>query len=234
MSFVFTPEPVTALNIAASSDLFPIRRVYCVGRNYAEHAREMGLDPAYEEPFFFCKPANAVMPMRDMQTLELPYPSLTTNLHHEVELVVAIGKAGRDIPVKEAYKYIWGYTVGLDMTRRDLQSSMKENNKPWEIGKAFDYSAPMGLLYTANKFTNNANAAIYLRVNGNEKQRSSIDKMLWSVPEIIYYLSRFFELKPGDLIMTGTPHGVGAVKVDDLLVGGVEGLGEIQLKVVSG
>jgi fumarylpyruvate hydrolase len=228
MSFIFPPQPLTALNIAASSDQFPVRRVYCVGRNYAAHAKEMGADPSREAPFFFCKPADAVLPMQAGQTLELPYPSQTTNLHHEVELVVAIGKAGRDIPLQQAQEYVWGYAVGLDMTRRDLQGQMKEKGKPWEIGKAFDYSAPIGLLYR----TQITQAAIYLQVNGSDKQRSNIDQMTWSVPEIIHHLSRYFELKPGDLIMTGTPEGVGAVKVGDVMVGGVEGLGEIRVKVI--
>lgn len=232
MPFIFPPPPVAALNIATRSDQFPVRRVYCVGRNYAAHAKEMGADPTREAPFFFCKPADAVLAAQVGQTLELPYPSQTTNLHHEVELVVAIGKAGRDIPVQQAQEYVWGYAVGLDMTRRDLQGQMKEKGKPWEIGKAFDYSAPIGLLHPASQLNHFSQAAIYLQVNGSDKQRSNINQMTWSVPEIIHHLSRYFELKPGDLIMTGTPEGVAAVQVGDLMVGGVEGLGEIRVKVV--
>jgi len=231
MAFIFPPEPITALNIAATSEQFPLRRVYCVGRNYAAHAREMGSDPTREAPFFFCKPADAVMPMQDGKTLQLPYPSETTNLHHEIELVVAIGKAGRDIPVEKAHEHLWGYAVGLDMTRRDLQNQMKEKGKPWEIGKAFDHSAPMGLLYPASQVGYLDHAAIFLQVNGSDKQRSNIDQMTWSVPEIIHHLSRYFELKPGDLIMTGTPEGVAAVAVGDVMVGGIDGLGEIRVNV---
>lgn len=233
MSFIFPPESIPALNIIGSSDQFAIRRVYCVGRNYAAHAREMGSDPTRESPFFFCKPANAVMPMLEGKALDLPYPTETSNLHHEIELVVAIGKSGRHIPVEKAHEHIWGYTVGLDMTRRDLQNQMKDNGKPWEISKAFDHSAPMGLLYPANQLGELKKAAIYLQVNGNDRQRSSIDQMTWSVPEIIHHLSRYFELKPGDLIMTGTPEGVGAVAVGDEMVGGIDSLGEIRVKVIG-
>jgi fumarylpyruvate hydrolase len=232
MPFIFSPEPITALNVGNSSDQFAVRRVYCVGRNYAAHAREMGSDPTREAPFFFCKPANAVVPITNGQTLDLPYPTQTANLHHEIELVVAIGKAGRDIPVEEANEHVWGYAVGLDMTRRDLQNQMKEKGKPWEIGKAFDHSAPIGLLYPANQVSDVKKAAIYLQVNGVEKQRSAIDQMTWSVPEIIHHLSRYFELKPGDLIMSGTPEGVGAVVVGDVMVGGIDGLGEITINVI--
>lgn len=232
MSFIFPPEPTPALNIAAAHDQYPIHRVYCVGRNYAAHAREMGSDPTREAPFFFCKPADSVMPMQEGQTLQLPYPSHTTNLHHEIELVVAIGKAGRDIPLEKAHEYIWGYAVGLDMTRRDLQNQMKEKGKPWEIGKAFDHSAPMGLLYPVSQVGTINHAAIFLQVNGSEKQRSTIDQMTWSVPEVIQHLSRYFELKPGDLIMTGTPEGVAGVVAGDVMVGGIQGLGEIYVNVI--
>ncbi len=233
MAFVFSPEPATALNVADSPDQFAVRRVYCVGRNYAAHAREMGADPARDIPFFFCKPANAVLPSKEGEVLNLGYPSQTMDFHHEIELVVAIGKTGRDIPVDSANEHVWGYAVGLDMTRRDLQGKMKDKGKPWEIGKAFDHSAPMGLLYPVNQTGYINDAAIYLRVNGNEKQHSNIDQMIWSVPEIIHYLSCFFELKPGDLIMTGTPEGVGAVVVGDTMEGGIDGLGKIDVKVLS-
>jgi fumarylpyruvate hydrolase len=192
----------------------------------------MGSDPTREAPFFFCKPANAVMPMEEWKTLDWPYPTQTTNLHHEIELVVAIGKTGREIPVEEANDYVWGYAVGLDMTRRDLQGQMKDKGKPWEIGKAFDHSAPIGLLYPENQVGHLTKSAIYLRVNDIEKQRSNIDQMTWSVPEIIHHLSRYFELQPGDLIMTGTPEGVGPVVVDDVMLGGIDGLGEIRVKVI--
>ena len=232
MSYIFPPEAVSALNVAGSSDQFAVRRVYCVGRNYAAHAREMGSDPTREAPFFFCKPADAVVAIPDGKIVDLPYPSLTSNYHHEVELVVAIGKAGRDISIEHANAHVWGYTVGLDMTRRDLQGQMKDKGKPWEIGKAFDFSAPMGALYPASKVGFLSNAAIYLRVNEADRQRSNIDQMTWSVPEIISHLSTYFELRPGDLIMTGTPEGVSAVKTGDTLEAGIAGLGAIRVKVV--
>jgi len=232
MSYIFPPEAISTLNVAGSPDQFAVRRVYCVGRNYAAHAREMGSDPTREAPFFFCKPADAVMAIPSGQTVDLPYPSLTSNYHHEVELVVAIGKAGRDIPVEKAHEHVWGYTVGLDMTRRDLQGQMKDKGKPWEIGKAFDYSAPMGALYPVSKVGYLKSATIYVQVNSVDRQRSNIDQMTWSVPEVISHLSTYFELKPGDLIMTGTPEGVGAVKAGDTLEAGIDGLGAIRVKVV--
>lgn len=232
MTYIFPPEEMTALHVAHSAAKFAVRRVYCVGRNYAAHAREMGTDPTRDTPFFFCKPANAVVPVPDGQIADLPYPGQTSNFHHEVELVVAIGKAGRNIPVEEAGHHVWGYAVGLDMTRRDLQSQMKDKGKPWEIGKAFDHSAPMGELYPVSKVGFQSSAAIWLQVNGVEKQRSNIDQMSWSVPEIISQLSNYFELMPGDLIMTGTPEGVSAVAVGDLLEGGIDGLGAVRVRVI--
>lgn len=231
MTYIFSPEPVTALNIAGSTDQFAVRRIYCVGRNYAAHAREMGSDPTREAPFFFCKPGNAVIASSGGQKIALPYPSQTTNFHHEVELVVAIGKAGRGISVDQANSHVWGYAVGLDMTRRDLQNQMKDQGRPWEIGKAFDHSAPMGMLYPRSQVGDLTSAAIYLQVNGVDRQRSNIDQMTWSVPEIIHHLSKYFELKPGDLIMTGTPEGVSAVVSSDVMVGGIDGLGTVEVRV---
>jgi len=209
-----------------------VRRIYCVGRNYAAHAREMGSDPTRDAPFFFCKPANALLPVPEGLSADLPYPGQTGNFHHEVELVVAIGKTGRDIPVEQAGDHVWGYAVGLDMTRRDLQGQMKDKGKPWEIGKAFDYSAPMGLLYPLAQVGVLGSAAIHLAVNGVQKQHSNIDQMSWSVPEIISHLSAYFELRPGDLIMTGTPEGVGAVQRGDVLDAGIDGLGALRVRVV--
>lgn len=232
MSYVIQPESPTTLPVAGSDEKFPVRRVYCVGRNYAAHAREMGFDPDREPPFFFCKPADAVVGVADNQTLELKYPPETTNYHYEIELVVAIGKAGRDIPLEQANEHVWGYAVGLDMTRRDLQMKMREMGRPWEIGKAFDASAPIAPLHPADKVGHPEHAGIWLTVNGHDQQRSDIDKLIWSVPETIAYLSRFFELKPGDIIMTGTPEGVGPVVAGDLMVGGVDGLGEISVRVI--
>lgn len=232
MAFVIAPQEVTSLEIADSNDRFPVRRVYCVGRNYAAHAREMGFDPDREPPFFFCKPADAVVSVSHGQTLELPYPAETTNYHYEVELVVAIGKGGKNIAEADANDHVWGYAVGLDMTRRDLQMKMREMGRPWEIGKAFDVSAPIAPLHPASSAGHKPNAAIWLQVDGVDKQRSDIDKLIWSVPETIAFLSRFFELQPGDIIMTGTPEGVGPVVAGQLMTGGIDGLGEINVRVV--
>ncbi|AUZ62239.1 Fumarylacetoacetase (plasmid) [Pseudomonas sp. XWY-1] len=232
MTYVIQPPAQTSLPVAGSDQQFPVRRVYCVGRNYAAHAREMGFDPDREPPFFFCKPADAVVPVAAGQVLELDYPVETSNYHYEIELVVAIGKGGRDIPQERANEHVWGYAVGLDMTRRDRQMQMREMGRPWELGKAFDRSAPIAPLYPASQVGHPEHAGIWLQVNGSDKQRSDIDKLIWSVPETISYLSNFFELQPGDLIMTGTPEGVGPVIKGDLMVGGVDGLGEIHVRVV--
>ncbi len=231
MSYVIDPDPVPSLYVHGSPDRFAVRRVYCVGRNYAAHAREMGSDPTREAPFFFCKPADAVLAVPEGQTALLPYPGQTADFHYEIELVVAIAKAGIEIPADRADEYVWGYTAGLDMTRRDLQAQMKAKGRPWEIGKAFDHSAPMGALYPVSKVGIRTGAPIYLDVNGVRKQSGNIDQMIWSVPEIISQLSRYFELRPGDLIMTGTPEGVGPAVKGDVLQGGIEGLGTVQVQV---
>jgi fumarylpyruvate hydrolase len=232
MTYVIQQPAQASLPVAGSDQQFPVRRVYCVGRNYAAHAREMGFDPDREPPFFFCKPADSVVPVAKGQVLELDYPVETSNYHYEIELVVAIGKGGRDIPQEQANEHVWGYAVGLDMTRRDRQMQMREMGRPWELGKAFDRSAPIGPLHPASEVGHPQHAGIWLQVNGSDKQRSDIDKLIWSVPETIAYLSCFFELQPGDLIMTGTPEGVGPVVKGDLMVGGVDGLGEIQARVI--
>lgn len=232
MTYVFTPPTLTAVPVAGSSDLFAVRRVYCVGRNYAAHAREMGFDPDREPPFFFCKPADAIVPVADGQTLELSYPSQTQNYHYEAELVAVIGKSGADIPVESALDYVWGYAVGLDMTRRDLQMKMREMGRPWEIGKAFDASAPMGPIHPASKVGHPKQAGIWLTVNGETKQRSDVSHLIWSVAETVAYLSQFFRLEPGDVIFTGTPEGVGAIKTGDSIVTGVDGLGELKARIV--
>ncbi len=231
MSFVFDPAAPVAVPVAGSQDRFPVRRVYCVGRNYAAHAREMGFDPDREPPFFFCKPADAVVPVAEGSTLTLPYPSETANLHYEIELVAAIGKGGANITVEEALQHVWGYAVGLDMTRRDLQMKMREAGRPWELGKAFDQSAPIGPLHPANSVKNIAQAAIWLQVNGADKQRSDIGKLIWSVAETVAYLSKYFRLEAGDLIYTGTPEGVGPVVRGDKMVGGVDGLGTLSVQM---
>lgn len=232
MDYVVAPQETTSLPIIGTEARFPVRRVYCVGRNYAAHAREMGFDPDREPPFFFCKPADAVVPVKQGETLELQYPAQTNNYHFEIELVVAIGKGGRDITAAQANEHVWGYAVGLDMTRRDLQMKMREMGRPWEIGKAFDASAPIAPLYPASSHGHPTSADIWLQVDGVDKQRSNIDKLIWAVPETIEYLSRFFELQPGDLIMTGTPEGVGPVVAGELMTGGIEGLGEINVRVI--
>lgn len=232
MSFVFDPAAPVAVPVAGSRDSFPVRRVYCVGRNYAAHAREMGFDPDREPPFFFCKPADAVVPVVGGSTLSLPYPPETANLHYEIELVAAIGKGGADIAVDQALQHVWGYAVGLDMTRRDLQMKMREAGRPWELGKAFDLSAPIGPLHPAGTVKNIDQAGIWLQVNGADKQKSDIGKLIWSVAETVAYLSRYFRLEAGDLIYTGTPEGVGPVVRGDTMLGGVDGLGTLSVKMV--
>jgi fumarylpyruvate hydrolase len=232
MAFVFQPEAPVALAVAGSTDQFAVRRVYCVGRNYAAHAREMGFDPDREPPFFFCKPDNAIVPVAYNETLELPYPAQTQNYHYEAELVAVIGKSGSDIAVENALDYVWGYGVGLDMTRRDLQMKMREMGRPWEIGKAFDLSAPVGPIHPVSEVGHFENAGLWLTVNGETKQKSDVSHLIWSVAETVAYLSKFFRLEPGDVIFTGTPEGVGAVKTGDTMKVGVERLGELTVKVV--
>ena len=230
-TYAFAPPPTVGVPITGSSELFPVRRVYCVGRNYAEHAREMGFDPDREPPFFFQKPTDSVIPVSPDQVLDLPYPSQTGNYHYEIELVAAIGAAGKDIDIAQASRHVFGYAVGLDMTRRDLQMQMRQMGRPWEIGKAFDQSAPIGPLYRAAQVNKLEQAAIWLQVNGKDVQRSRIDRLIWSVSEVIAHLSRYFELQPGDLIYTGTPEGVGPVLPGDLMRGGIDELGELQVRM---
>lgn len=230
MTFVVPAAPVVSLPVVGSSERFPVRRVYCVGRNYEEHAKEMGFT-GREPPFFFLKPADTVVPVPAGETGSMPYPSLTKNLHHEIELVAAIGKGGRNIKAADALGHIWGYAVGLDMTRRDLQGEMKKQGRPWEIGKAFDQSAPTGPIVPAAQAGDIQNAAIWLQVNGQDRQRSNVSKLIWNLAETIEHLSAAWELQPGDLIFTGTPEGVNAVVAGDLLVGGVDGLPELRVRI---
>ena len=230
MSHVFPPAPVPSVPVVGRSERFPVHRIYCVGRNYAEHAKEMGFT-GREPPFFFMKPADAVVAVEAGQTATLPYPSLTANLHHEVELVVAIGKGGRNIAATDAASHIFGYAVGLDMTRRDLQNDMKKQGRPWCIGKGFDHSAPIGPITAAAQAGNVAGAAIWLQVNGVDRQRSNVAQLIWNIAETIESLSAAWELQPGDLIYTGTPEGVGAVVRGDVLEGGIDGLGTLRLQV---
>lgn len=232
MSLVFESTPAVTVPVAGSDGAFPVRRIYCVGRNYAAHAREMGFDPDREPPFFFCKPTDAIVYVAPGTTGEFPYPSETDNCHYEMELVAAIGKGGKNIAVDSALDHVFGYALGLDMTRRDLQMEMRKMGRPWDIGKAFDHSAPIGPLHRAEQTGHLKDGAIWLNVNGTSKQRADVSQLIWSVAETIAYLSRFFELVPGDLIYTGTPEGVGAVVKGDTMHGGIDGLGELQVKVV--
>lgn len=228
--YVFTPPALVSLPIAGQSAQFPVRRVYCVGRNYAEHAKEMGFT-GREDPFFFCKPADALVPVGLGETGRIPYPSQTQNFHYEMELVVALGSGGKDLTLEQAAHCIYGYAAGLDMTRRDLQSSCKTQGRPWEIGKAFDHSAPIGPIYPAQAVGDIQHAGISLEVNGQVKQKSTIASLIWSVPESIAFLSGLFELKAGDLIFTGTPEGVGAVVRGDVMVGQIDGLPPLTVRV---
>jgi fumarylpyruvate hydrolase len=225
--FVIAPPAVSALPIKGSGQLFPVRRIYCVGRNYAEHAIEMGSDPTREPPFYFAKPADAVV----INGADIPYPPATRSLHHEMELVVAIGAGGADIAVADALRHVWGYCAGLDMTRRDLQNEAKKTGRPWDMGKGFDHSAPMGALVPASR-VDPSKGKIELKVNGQVRQASDLSKLIWSVPEVIANLSQLVRLEPGDLIMTGTPEGVAAVVKGDLLEGFVEGVGEVRCRIV--
>ena len=232
MSFVI-PAPAVPSVPVAGGGLFPVHRIYCVGRNYAEHAQEMGFT-GREPPFFFLKPADAVVPVADGTVGTIPYPTLTGNLHHEIELVVAIGTGGRDIAAADAARHIWGYAIGLDMTRRDLQNEMKKQGRPWCIGKAFDASAPIGPLHPIAKTGELTRGAVTLAVNGVQKQKGDLSELIWNVAETIETLSKAWTLQPGDLIYTGTPAGVGAVVAGDVMEGAIAGLGTLQVRVQQG
>ena len=231
MSYVFPPAPTPSVPVVGTEAQFPVHRIYCVGRNYEEHAKEMGFT-GREPPFFFMKPADAIVVAPPGATTPLPYPSLTTNLHHEIELVVAIGKGGKNIAAADALSHIYGYAVGLDMTRRDLQNDMKKQGRPWSIGKGFDHSAPIGPITPAAQAGDVGKAGIWLQVNGVDRQRSNVAQLIWNIAETIEHLSAAWELQPGDVIYTGTPEGVSAVVTGDVLEGGVDGLGSIRLKLV--
>ncbi len=223
MKHVIDLGPLPSLPVVGSTDLFPVGRIYCIGRNYAEHAREMGHDPDREPPFFFMKPANALVP----NGATIPFPQVTKDLHHEIELVVAIGKGGADIQSKNALDHVWGYGVGLDMTRRDIQNDAKKLGRPWEMGKGFDNSAPCAALQPASKIGHPSQGAIWVKVNGVTKQNSDLKEMIWNVSDSIAYLSGLVTLQPGDLIYTGTPAGVGAVQRGDKLEGHIDGVGDL-------
>ncbi|MFV2053956.1 fumarylacetoacetate hydrolase family protein [Aliiroseovarius sp. YM-037] len=223
--YVFPPAPTPSVAVADSDARFPVRRIFCVGRNYAEHAREMGNDPEKEPPFFFTKPADALV--GDGTTL--PYPARTENLHHEAELVVAIGKGGKDIDVEDAQSHIWGYAPGNDLTRRDMQSAAKTARRPWDMAKGFDQSAACGAIHPASVVGHPEFARITCVVNGETRQESDITEMIWPAPFVVSYLSGFVELAPGDLIYTGTPAGVGPLVSGDVCRVEIAGLGAVEI-----
>ena len=228
MNYVVTDFGRADAAVQNSQSRFPVRRIYLVGRNYAEHAREMGHDPNREEPFFFQKPSDAVLPSGS----EFPYPPQSSNVHHEIELVVALKSGGSNIRPEEAMDHVYGYAVGIDITRRDLQQNMKKMGRPWEAGKSFDKSAPMSEIVPASVCGHPQSGRIWIKVNDELRQEGDLNQLIWSIPEIIVKLSESFELSAGDLIFTGTPAGVGPIERGDQLLGGVEGVGEIEVTVV--
>jgi fumarylpyruvate hydrolase len=229
MKFAFDPGERPSLPIIGSDHRFPVHRIYCVGRNYADHAREMGGNPEREPPFFFDKPADAIVE----SGTPVPYPPRTGNLHHEIELVVAIGREGRDIPLEDANAFIFGYAVGNDLTRRDLQFAARDVGRPWDTAKGFDHSAPITAIHRVEDIGILEHGEIWLTVNDEKRQTSNLDQMIWSVPEIIVELSQLYTLKPGDLIFTGTPSGVGPLVPGDEVEGGIELLGTLKFEMVD-
>ncbi len=229
MSFVISPGEQASVAIEGSDERFPVRRIYCVGRNYRAHAIEMGADPDREPPFFFMKPADAVVE----NGATIPYPPQTGNLHHEIELVVAIGKGGKDIAEADALGHVWGYGVGIDLTRRDLQNQAKEMGRPWDMGKGFDNSAPCTALRPVSDVghPDTTKGAIWIKVNGETKQESTLDLHIWTTAETISYLSGLVELQAGDLIYMGTPEGVAAVKAGDTMEGHIDGVGDLTIHI---
>jgi fumarylpyruvate hydrolase len=233
LTFVFEAPAQASVAVSGEQARFPVRRIFCVGRNYAEHAREMGRDPDREPPFFFTKPADAIVICADPKNpTKVPYPSATKNLHHEMELVVAMKSGGTNIAVDKALEHVFGYAVGLDMTRRDLQNQAKDMGRPWDMGKGFDQSAPIGEIFPASKIGHPAKGTIQLDVNGKTRQKSDLNALIWSVPETISYLSGLVALAAGDLIYTGTPDGVAAVVKGDTLAGFVDGCGTVTCTLV--
>jgi 2-keto-4-pentenoate hydratase/2-oxohepta-3-ene-1,7-dioic acid hydratase in catechol pathway len=229
-----TPFRVAAVTmpIVGSSDVFPVRRIYCIGRNYAAHAREMGSDPTREPPFFFQKPTDAIQNVAPGTVADHPYPTLTKNYHYEVELVAALHKGGRNVPADKALDLVYGYTIGLDMTRRDLQRAMGDQKKPWEIGKSFDMSAPIGPIHPVSQVGHFTSGAIWLKVNGNLKQNANLNQMIWNVAEQISQLSEAFELMPGDIIYSGTPANVGPVVRGDVIDCHIDRLPNLGIRIV--
>ena len=233
MSYAFDPLAPPSVAIAGEVGRFPVRRIFCVGRNYAAHAREMGHDPDREPPFFFTKPADAIVICMDPKNpTKIPYPPATKNLHHEMELVVAMKSGGANISVEKALDHVFGYAVGLDMTRRDLQNQAKDMGRPWDMGKGFDQSAPIGMIYPASEIGHPSKGTIQLDVNGKTRQKSDINALIWSIPETISYLSGLVTLAAGDLIYSGTPEGVAAVGKGDTLQGFVDKAGTVSVTYV--
>ena len=228
MKYAFAVPSTPAVPIAGTDQHYPVRRIYCVGRNYAEHAREMGVDPEREPPFFFAKPADAVV----ANGSEIPYPLSTRNFHHEIELVVAIGKPGVQIRTESALAHVFGYAVGIDLTRRDLQLAARDKGRPWDAGKGFDRSAPISAIHRADDIGHPASGSIWLKVNDTQKQAADLKDLLWPVPDVVAQLSQLFALEPGDLIFTGTPAGVGPLVAGDRVSGGVAGVDEISIRIV--
>ena len=227
MSYAITPADQPSLPIDGSEERFAVRRIYCVGRNYRAHAIEMGSDPDREPPFFFMKPADAIV----QNGATIPYPPQTSNLHYEIELVVAIGTAGKDIAKADSLNHVWGYGVGIDLTRRDIQNKAKESGRPWDMGKGFDNSAPCTALKPVSDVGHPDSGEIWIKVNGEVQQKSTIDLHIWSVPETISYLSGLVELQPGDLIYMGTPDGVGPVVAGDTMEGHIDGVNDLTIHV---
>jgi fumarylpyruvate hydrolase len=225
--YAFPAPAIPSVPVSGIESEFPVHRIYCVGRNYAEHAREMGADPDRESPFFFSKPADAVV----ANGATIPYPPATKNLHHEIELVVAIGRTGADIATELALEHVYGYAVGIDLTRRDLQLAARDHGRPWDAGKAFDLSAPVSAIHRAVEVGHPSSGAIWIEVNGETRQKADLGQLIWSVPEVISHLSKLYTLQPGDLIFTGTPAGVGPINQGDRLRGSVEGVDEIRLDI---
>lgn len=229
--YAFPPQPVPTVAIAGAGRRFPVRRIFCVGRNYAAHAREMGKDPDREPPFFFTKPADAVVDARAEVLAAIPFPRLTGNLHHEIELTVAIGREGADIPVERALDHVFGYASSIDLTRRDLQTEAKAMGRPWDWGKAFDQSAPIAAIHPAADVGHFAKGRIWLSVDGSIRQDADVAELIWPVAEIISIVSRSMVLMPGDLVMTGTPAGVGPIVPGQTVRGGIDGLSDVMLRV---
>ena len=225
--YIFPPATPPALPVKGEALTIPVRRVYCIGRNYADHAVEMGHDPSREAPFFFQKNPDSLDPSG-----EFPYPAQSEDVHHEVELAAVLGKGGQDIPEADALAHVWGFAVALDMTCRDLQAAQKKAGRPWEIGKAFERSAPVGLVHPAAEIGPMAEGRITLSVNGETRQAGDLAQMIWKLPEIVSYLSRFFVLAPGDVILTGTPAGVGPVAKGDVMQAEIAGLTPLTCRVI--